>query len=267
MNPELITSAQNPKIKHLLALQEKSRLRREEGLFVVEGCRELDHCISAGFEPEALFYCPDILTKGHVFLEMLEDTPLKMYSVSKDLYAKIACRGGTEGIVAVMKTRQLRLEDIRTGRKPLIAVLESVEKPGNLGAVLRSADAAGADAVLICDPLTDIYNPNLIRASIGAVFTVPVVCCSSEEAIEWLKGRHIRILTAQLQDSSPYYKVDMTKGTAIVMGTESTGLSDVWREAADAHILIPMLGKLDSLNVSVSAAVLLYEAVRQRTDA
>ena len=143
-------------------------------------------------------------------------------------------------------------------------VLESVEKPGNLGAVLRSADAAGADAVLVCDPLTDLWNPNLIRASIGAVFTVPCIACSSQEAIGWLKAHGIRILTAQLQDSSLYYDCDMTVGTALVMGTEATGLTDRWRQAADAHIRIPMLGALDSLNVSVSAAILLFEAVRQR---
>ena len=143
-------------------------------------------------------------------------------------------------------------------------VLEAVEKPGNLGAVLRSADAAGAHAVILCDPLTDLYNPNLIRASIGAVFTVPTVACTSADAIAFLQARGIRILTAQLQDSSLYYDVDMRRGTALVMGTESTGLTDVWRRAASAHIRIPMLGRLDSLNVSVSAAILLFEAVRQR---
>ena len=163
-----------------------------------------------------------------------------------------------------MFTRNLPLEDLRLPDNPLIAVLESVEKPGNLGAVLRSADAAGADALLICDPLTDIYNPNVIRASIGAVFTVPTVACSSDEAIAWLKAKGIQILTAQLQDSSLYYDRDLTLPTALVLGTESTGLSDRWREAADAHIRIPMLGSLDSLNVSVSAAILLFEAVRQR---
>ncbi len=147
---------------------------------------------------------------------------------------------------------------------PLVVVLEGVEKPGNLGAVLRSADAAGADAVLVCDPLTDLYNPNLIRASIGAVFTVPVVCCSSPEAIKWLKDNNINIFTAQLQDSSWYYDTDMKGGTAIVIGTEATGLTAAWREAADAHIRIPMLWELDSLNASVSAAILLFEAVRQR---
>ena len=160
----------------------------------------------------------------------------------------------------------ISLEDLRLKENPLIAVLESVEKPGNLGAVLRSADAAGADALIVCDPLTDLYNPNLIRSSVGGIFTVPCVACESSECIDFLKKRHIQILTAQLQDSRLYYDTDMKCGTAIVMGTESTGLSDVWRKAADAHIRIPMLGKIDSLNVSVSAAILLFEAVRQRND-
>ena len=139
-----------------------------------------------------------------------------------------------------------------------------MEKPGNLGAILRSADASGVDAVIVCDPLTDTYNPNIIRGSIGAVFTVPTVVCSSEECISFMKEHGVQILTAQLQDSNLYYDQDMTRPTAIVMGTEATGLTNQWREAADAHIRIPMLGRLDSLNVSVSAAILMYEAVRQR---
>ncbi len=253
---ERITSAQNPKIKHLLALQEKSRLRREEGLFVVEGRRELEHCLAAGFQLDTLFLCPEICP---------DFAAARTVYVSKEVYAKIAYREGTEGIIAEVRWKERSLADLLpSGHAPLIMVMERVEKPGNLGAVLRSADAAGADGVILCDPLTDLYNPNLIRASIGAIFTVPVVACTSAEAIAWLKANNIRILTAQLQDSAPYYDVDMTCGTALVMGTEATGLTDAWRQAADAHILIPMLGRLDSLNVSVSAAILLYEAVRQR---
>ena len=187
-----------------------------------------------------------------------------VFYLSKEVYSRVAYRGSTEGVIAEVRAKEVKPEDLLLRDNPLIVVLEGVEKPGNIGAVLRSADACGADAVIVCDPLTDIYNPNIIRASIGAVFTVPVVCCSSEEAAAWLKSRGIRILTAQLQDSSYYYDVPMTGGTAIVMGTESTGLSDTWRKAADAHIMIPMLGSLDSLNVSVSAAILLFEAVRQR---
>ncbi len=184
--------------------------------------------------------------------------------IPEQLYRKVAYRESTEGIIAEVEYRSLSLRDLKLPENPLVMVLESVEKPGNLGAVLRSADAAGVDAVIFCDPLTDLYNPNLIRASIGAVFTVPTVAASSEETIAFLKERGIQILTAQLQDSSLYYDIDMRRGTALVMGTEATGLTDLWRKAASAHIRIPMLGRLDSLNVSVSAAILLFEAVRQR---
>ena len=167
-------------------------------------------------------------------------------------------------MIAELKCKTHTLADLEIKENPIVVVLESVEKPGNLGAILRSADAAGVDAVIVCDPLTDMYNPNLIRSSIGGIFTVPTAAASSEETIKWLKDRGIKIYTAQLQDSSWYYDTDMTKGSAIVMGTEATGLTDIWRKAADAHIKIPMLGRLDSLNVSVSAAILMYEAVRQR---
>ncbi|MBO7397064.1 MAG: RNA methyltransferase [Bacteroidales bacterium] len=257
---EQISSARNPKVLNLLALQEKSRERRRQGLFVVEGRRELEHCLEAGFSVHTVFFCPEIA--GEQLPEALGDASI--IQISPELYRKLAYREGTEGIIAEVYERSLGLEDLKLPENPLVVVLESVEKPGNLGAVLRSADACGASAVLVCDPLTDLYNPNLIRASIGAVFTVPVVACSSEEAISWLQGHGIRILTAQLQDSSLYYDCDMRGATAVVMGTESTGLSQQWRCAADAHIRIPMLGRLDSLNVSVSASILLFEALRQR---
>jgi TrmH family RNA methyltransferase len=176
----------------------------------------------------------------------------------------VAYRGGTEGVVAMVRTRQLTLNDLHLSQRPLLMVVESVETPGNLGAILRSADAAAADAVIVCDPLTDLYNPNLIRSSVGAFFSVPCVATTSEDCIAFLKRCGIRILTAQLQDSRLYYDTEMLSPTAIVMGTEATGLTEQWRRAADAHIRIPMLGRIDSLNVSVSAAILLFEAVRQR---
>ena len=278
MRIETITSAQNPKIKNLLLLQEKSKARREQGLFVVEGRRELEHCLEAGFQVRTLFICPELagneaLSGAFARIGSRSDAEERVSSpaqhpliieIPESLYRKVAYRESTEGIIAEVECKERRLEDLELSERPLVMVLESVEKPGNLGAVLRSADAARADAVIVCDPLTDLYNPNLIRASLGGIFTVPTVAASSEEAIAWLKARGIRILTAQLQDSSWYYDIDMTVGTALVMGTESTGLTDIWRRAADAHIRIPMLGRLDSLNVSVSAAILLFEAVRQR---
>ena len=265
MRIETITSAQNPKIKNLLLLQEKSKARREQGLFVVEGRRELEHCLEGGYAVKTLFVCPEIA--GQAGNDVTRHARLDRASVIEiplELYRKVAYRESTEGIIAEVEYRSLKLDDLQLPENPLVVVLESVEKPGNLGAVLRSADAAGADAVLIGDPLTDLYNPNLIRASIGAVFTVPVVAAPSADIIAFLKERNIQILTAQLQDSSLYYHVDMKRGTALVMGTESTGLTPQWRQAASAHIRIPMLGRLDSLNVSVSAAILLFEAVRQR---
>ncbi len=263
MRTEIITSAQNPKIKDLLALQEKSKERRARGLFVVEGRRELLHCMGAGYEPYTVFVCPEILSSAD-FEDIASRCRCNFVEIPRQLYDKAAYRGGTEGVIAEMKCRETGLSGLKMKENPLVVVLEGVEKPGNLGAVLRSADAAGADAVIVCDPLTDLYNPNLIRSSIGAVFTVPVAVASSEETIAWLREQGIRIYTAQLQDSEWYYDTDMRGGTAVIMGTEATGLTEVWRQAADAHIKIPMLGRLDSLNVSVSAAILLFEAVRQR---
>lgn len=270
MRIENITSAQNAKIKELLALQEKSKERRRKGLFVVEGRREIIHCVEAGYEPHTFFICRDIITEKEFdsILGAVEENfcgmTCQIIEIPQHLYDKVAYRGGTEGVIAEMHCKEMALDNLRMKENPLVVVLESVEKPGNLGAVLRSADASGVDAVIVCDPLTDMYNPNLIRSSIGAIFTVPVATATSEEAIAWLKNNGIKIYTAQLQDSEWYYDTDMKGGTAIVMGTEATGLTDVWRKAADAHIKIPMLGRLDSLNVSVSAAILMFEAVRQR---
>ena len=257
---EQISSAQNPKVKLLQTLQQKSAERRAKGLFVVEGRREVERCVSCGYEIDTLFWCPEIFG---------EEAPAgvavhRLYQLTPALYDKVAYRGGTEGVIAEVKVRERSLSDLSLSDSPLVVVMERVEKPGNLGAVLRTADATRADAVIVCDPLTDLYNPNLIRSSTGAFFSVPCVACSSEECIAWLKAHHIQILTAQLQDSHLYYDMDMTRPTAIIMGTEATGLTDQWRQVADAHIRIPMLGITDSLNVSVSAAVLLYEAVRQR---
>ena len=245
----------------MVALQQKASERRSKGLFVVEGRREIDHCIESGFEIKEIYYSPTYA------LPLMEGSinGATIIEVSKLVYEKIAYRGSTEGVVAVVKEKNLELADLTLPENPLVVVVESVEKPGNLGAILRSADAAGVNAVIVCDPLTDLYNPNLIRSSIGARFTVQCMVCTSDECIDFLKKRNIQILTAQLQDSSLYYDTDMTRPTAIVMGTEATGLTDKWREAADSHIRIPMLGRLDSLNVSVSAAILMFEAVRQRT--
>lgn len=307
---ETITSAQNPKVRHLLTLQEKARLRREEGLFVVEGLREVLHALEAGYEADTVFLCEEIFDSADAsepasapvadeatqtrkaILSLLESQKRGAHfiEVPTFLYEKIAQRGSTEGIVAQFRVKSHTLDELNLPENALVIVLENIEKPGNIGAVLRSADGAGADALIVCapaadassadthsplaadpapaslpaPPVADLYNPNTIRSSIGAVFSVPTAVCTSEEAIGFLKSRGVRILTAQLQDSSFYYDVDMTGPTALVIGSEADGLSEIWRKAADRHILIPMKGRMDSLNASVSAAVLLYEALRQR---
>lgn len=206
MSDNQITSAQNPKVKFLLQLQQKSSERRKSGLFIIEGRRELLHCIEAGYEVDTVFFCGTLNPEGGSHPEGFElrvdgQTHIirgcRTFEVSKEVYEKVAYRGSTEGVIAEVRTRNLTLHDLKLKQNPLIVVLESVEKPGNLGAILRSADAAGVDAVIVCDPLTDLYNPNLIRSSLGGIFTVPCVACSSEECIEFLKTNSIQILTAQ----------------------------------------------------------------------
>lgn len=259
---EIISSSQNPKVKQLQALQQKSQERRQRGLFVVEGRREIARALANGYVVNTLFCCPEIC--GDDWQQLPAG---KVVVVTPYVYDKVAYRGGTEGMIAEVVARPHTLADLKLSANPLLVVLESIEKPGNLGAVLRTADAVGADAVVVCDPLTDLYNPNLMRSSTGAFFSVPTAVCTSEECIAWLQSHDIRILTAQLQDSSLYYDADMCRPTALVFGTEATGLTPQWRHAADAHIRLPMLGCADSLNVSVSAAVLMYEALRQRSAA
>lgn len=264
-----ISSAQNPRIKDLLALQEKSRLRKERGLFVVEGIREIRHCIEGGYIIKEIFHNPSMISEEKL-LQMFPAGAgdVTIASVNDYVYEKIGYRGSTEGAIAIVKARELSLNglDCICGgkRSPFIIVTEEVEKPGNIGALLRTADACGADAVIICNPLTDIYNPNIIRSSLGGLFTNRIAVCSSTDAIQWLKSKGISIYTAQLQDSVPYYSADFTAPSAIVLGSEAKGLSPEWREASDRKIIIPMLGRIDSLNVSISAAVLCYEVVRQR---
>ena len=256
-----LSSVNNPKIKELLLLKERSKERRERFLFVIEGIRELLAANKAGYEIESIFF-----VSGSAGEEIVDKITAKhLYSVTEALYAKIAYREGSEGIVATAKYRERRLSDIKLSENPLVIILESVEKPGNLGAIIRTADGINADAVIVCDPLTDVYNPNIIRSSLGGVFTRNVCVCSAQDICEWLIKNKIRILTTELQASKWYYETDMSKACAIVMGAESTGLKPFWREHADERIKIPMNGDIDSLNVSVSTAVICYEAVRQRS--
>ncbi|MBI3221165.1 MAG: RNA methyltransferase [Bacteroidetes bacterium] len=256
-----ITSTQNPKVKSLMAL-EKPRERRKQQLFIIEGQREIALALEAGYKIGNLFFCDEIVTESELATLPLEDKLL--IPVSKEVFEKIAMRESTGGLLAVAEQKTHRLDGIRLSKNPLILILEGVEKPGNLGAVLRTADAAHVDAVIICDPQTDFYNPNVIRSSVGCVFTNQLAAASSDETIAWLKKNDISIYCTYLKASKPYHQTDFTKASAIVMGTEATGLSDIWVKNSSANIIIPMLGKIDSMNVSNAAAVVVYEAMRQR---
>lgn len=256
-----ITSTQNPKVKNIIAL-EKPRERRKQCLFVIEGRKEIGMALNAGYKVGNLFFCEEIISRQA--LEELNVDDKLLIPVSRDVFDKIAIRENSGGVLAVAEQKVHRLEDIRLSKTPLILVLESVEKPGNLGAILRTADAVGVDAVIICDPQTDFYNPNVIRSSIGCLFTKQVASADSASTIQWLKENEIEIYCTYLKASKPYDQIDYRKPSAIVMGTEATGLSDQWVSASTANIIIPMQGVIDSMNVSTAAAVVVFEAKRQR---
>lgn len=259
--PLLITSAQNPRIRALMAL-EKQRERRRTGLFLVEGAQEVAHALRAGYVLDTLVTCPEASPDFH--RPDTEDQQFSEIEVSRELFAKLAVRENSGGLLAIMQMRRHSLADFKVSSNPLLLVLEGVEKPGNLGAVLRTADASGIDGVIVCDPSTDIYNSNVIRSSVGCLFSVQVAVASSEEAFVWLRSNNIRVLATHLNASVAYHTADYRKPSAIIMGTESTGLSEFWWKSADQRIIIPMRGSNDSLNVSTAAAVVIFEAVRQR---
>lgn len=262
---ETITSRQNPKIKNLIHLQ-KSSERRLQNIFLIEGIKEIEKAIEAGYDFEAMFFSAEILKDKTILEKISASGPVKTYEVSLDVFDKIAYREGSGGIIVLARPMKHGLSELPLPQNPLVLVIESVEKPGNTGAIYRTADAAGVDAVIICDPKTDIYNPNAIRASLGCVFTVPTALTTSEEAIKFLKNNNITIYSTYLNAALPYDKVDFTKPSAIIMGTEATGLSKAWVDASNSNIIIPMKGKADSLNVGISAAIVVFEAVRQRSN-
>lgn len=259
----LIESIQNQRIKNLIALQQKSRTRKKEGKFVVEGIKEMELALQSDFQLLELYYCPDIISDT----SFLNNIPTeKRFQLSKDLFEKIAYRE-TGGVLAIFKTQTTELSDLKySSQNPLFIVLECVEKPGNLGAVLRTADAANADAVILCDSIIDLYNPNVVRSSVGCIFTVPIVQTTSAKALAWLKEEKIQILTTYLHENTiSLYEADCTQSTAIVMGTEATGVTPLWVENATQLVKIPMNGKIDSLNMSNATAIAVFEAVRQRS--
>jgi TrmH family RNA methyltransferase len=266
LNPstEIISSLKNPKVKNF-SLLKKARERKKQNLFVVEGRKEIERALKAGYIFTQLFYCPDILDPSFF------DGPGKKFDegvmqnkVTREVYNHLTYRNDVEGVTGCAIPRKHTLMQLETGKNPLILVLESVEKPGNLGAILRTADAAGLNAVIICDPQTDMYNPNVIRSSLGAVFTVPVGIATTNDTISWLENHHISIFCTALDALVPYTNLNYSRPSAIVMGTEATGLSENWLKASEQNLIIPMHGQVDSMNVSVSAGIVIFEALRQR---
>ncbi len=260
-----ISSPLNSLVKQLLKLQDKARERKKTGLFVIEGLRELSLAIAGGYQVETVLFVPEIIDSGQV-LKIAHTASIRIIEITQEVYQKLAYRNSTEGIIGVVKTKNHYLKQLKiSGKAPLVLVAEAPEKPGNIGALLRTADAAGVDAVFIANPKTDLYNPNIIRSSVGCVFTNQIAMGSSTEILSYLKEKNIAIFCAVLKEGAKvYHTQDFTKATAIVVGTEATGLSDEWFQNDTQSIIIPMRGKIDSMNVSVASGILIFEAIRQR---
>jgi len=261
---EQISSFRNPKIKNFATLQ-KSRERKKQNLFIVEGLKEIEKAGLKGYNFKSVFYTKDLISERDLFqMPGMNQPECRFYEVSKDIFASIAYRESSGGVVVCAEPRAHGLDTLDLKADPLVLVLESVEKPGNLGAVLRTADAAGLDAVIVCDTQTDVYNPNVVRSSLGCSFTVPLIVAESEEVIDYLNQKQVGIYCTALTASKPYHTIDYSKGAAIVMGTEATGLTNKWLDNSSQNIIIPMKGVVDSMNVSTSAAIVIFEALRQR---
>jgi TrmH family RNA methyltransferase len=253
-----IASVQNPFIKSLVQLQEKSKARKQSNSFLIEGIREIELAIKGNYEIETILICFEVIEKS--FNPSIFQS-FNSIEISKEVYQKLAYRDTTEGILAVAKMKSHELKNLKLPKNPLILVMESIEKPGNIGAMLRTCDAAKVDAVIIANPKTDLYNPNMVRSSVGCLFTNQIAIGSTEEVIEYLQKEKINFYSATLQN---YHTQNYTKPTALVVGTEATGLTEPWREKSTQNIIIPMQGEIDSMNVSVAAAILIFEAKRQR---
>lgn len=260
-----IESLQNQKVKYAFSLRER-RDREREKKTILEGYRELSRAFEFGMKLEECFYCSGMFLGKNEFslLEKLETAGTEITEVSPQILRKLAYRDRPEGLIAIASMMEHSLDEIQPVKNGLYIIAEAVEKPGNLGSILRSADAAGADALIVCDKCTDIYNPNVIRASTGALFTVALAEASKEETASWLKKNDVKLLAASPHAEKIYTDVDMTGAVALMVGAEQYGLSDFWMKNADIQVRIPMLGKIDSLNVATAATIILYEAARQR---
>ena len=259
-----ITSLQNPRIKEMIRLRD-GRHRRKQGRILIDGVREIARAMQAGIVPGEVVYCPQLCQEASAQdLLVTAEERSELIEVPPQVFEKLAFGARTEGVVAVAPTPQASLTNLTIDKNSLVVVLEGVEKPGNVGAVLRSADASGAGAVIVADGRTDLFNPNAIRASLGTIFTVPVAEASSRLTLAWLRQRDFSVYAARVDGSVVYTEANFTGPSAIVLGSEAEGLTNVWSGEDVQAVRLPMLGVADSLNVSVTAAVILYEALRQR---
>ena len=257
-----ITSLQNPKIKEVVKLRER-REREKTDLFLIEGYRELKRAIDAKRKIDLLFYCPELFL-GSNENALLKESHAELIECTADVFAKISYRDRPDGLLAVAPQVHLKLKDLPLKKNPFFIVAESIEKPGNLGTILRSADAAGVHAVIVCDPTTDIHNPNVVRSSVGTLFTLPVLEASSAETFSFLKKNNISIVAATPHAKLEFTQAPLSGPVAIAVGTEQYGLSQTWMQHADIAVKIPMFRVADSLNVASATTLMLYEVVRQR---
>ena len=253
-----INSLQNPRIKHIVRLHDDKRQRQKDGLMLVEGFDEIQLALSAGYKPQTVLTAPELVSR------QIDELNVESITVNRAVFEKISYRQNPDGWLAIFPIPSISLDDLKLGPSPLIIVAESIEKPGNLGAILRTADAAEVDALLVCDPRVDAYSPNVVRASRGTIFTVPLIETNSAQAAVFLQRNGIRILAATPSAEDGYTRQNLRGPLAIAVGTEDEGLSDFWLSQADVRVRIPMMGKVNSLNVSVSTALIIYEAIRQR---
>lgn len=264
-NIEILSSTQNPRIKQAVNLRDRPE-RDKTGLFLIEGFRELFRASAAGQPVETVFICPELFlgTNEGLLIEKLKASGAHIIRTTDKVFRKLSYRDRPDGLVAVGIQQRKKLADIPLQPSPFLVVAEAIEKPGNLGTILRSSDAVGVDGLIVCDRCTDIFNPNVVRASVGTLFTVPVAEARSQETITWLKSKGIAILAATPSAKREFTTVDMTVPLAIAVGTEQLGLSEQWMTQADLQVNIPMCGVADSLNVAMATTLLLYEALRQR---
>ena len=267
MSIHKISSLQNSFLKDAILLRDNSK-RRKKSLFGVEGAREISQALNHGFKLVKVFYCSEFFdeTSEKIFLNLRKRQDIEIFDLSISCFQKLVVRKKTDGLFLVFEEKKFELSSLKIKKRALICVIDSVEKPGNLGAILRTCDASAVDAVIVTDPRVDFFNANTIRSSLGAVFTIPLFVMQKEDVNNFCKRHQVKIVSSLISDrSQPYYALDFKSSTAFILGSEAQGISEYWKENADEHAIIPMNGKLDSLNVSVSAAVFLFEALRQRT--